>query len=94
MGASGEALTYRELDARSNQIAHLLRSSGFEQGDHLAVLLPNRLEWYPITWAALRAGLYVTPVNWHLAAAEASYIVADCGARALFADAAFSDLVA
>ena len=29
---------------------------------------------------ACAAGLYVTPINWHLAAAEAGYIVEDCGA--------------
>ena len=31
----------------------------------------------------MRAGLYVTPINWHLSAAEAAYIVEDCGASVL-----------
>ena len=42
----------------------------------------------------MRTGLYVTPVNFHLTAAEAGYIVADCGARALVADAGLADTVA
>ena len=54
-------------------------------GDHLAVLLENQLDFYDVVWAAMRTGLYVTPINWHLTAAEAGYIVRDCDATALFA---------
>ena len=34
-------------------------------------------------WAALRSGLYWTPINWHLTAEEAAYIAGDCEARAI-----------
>ncbi|HKE73506.1 MAG TPA: acyl-CoA synthetase [Acidimicrobiales bacterium] len=94
MGASGETLTYRQLEDASNRVAQLLRARGLRTGDRVAVLLVNRPTWYPVVWGALRAGLYVTPVNYHLAAAEAGYIVADCGARALVADAGLADTVA
>jgi len=90
MGGSGQVVTYRELEDRSNRVAQLLRARGLQTGDHVAVLLPNRAEWYDVVWGAMRAGLYVTPVNWHLTAAEAGYIVADCGARALFTEASFA----
>ena len=93
MGASGRVTTYRELDDASNRMAQLLRSRGLAPGDHIAVLLRNRHEWFDVVWGALRTGLYVTPVNWHLTAAEAGYIVADCGARALVADETLADTV-
>src|SRR5215210_6304896 len=93
MGGSGRRRTYRELEDASNRIAQSLRSAGLGTGDHVAVLLTNRVEWYDVVWGALRAGLYVTPVNFHLAAAEAGYIVRDCGAHALFADAELADTV-
>jgi long-chain acyl-CoA synthetase len=86
MGGSGEILSYRQLDDASNRVAGLLRAAGLVRGDHLAVLLTNRREWYEVVWGAMRSGLYVTPVNWHLTAAEAGYIVADCGAKALVVD--------
>ncbi len=86
MGGTGEARTYRQLEDASNRVAQLLRARGLRPGDNLAVLLQNRPEWYEVVWGAMRAGLYVTPVNWHLTAAEAGYIVADSGARALVAD--------
>ena len=56
-------------------------------GDHLAVLLQNQAEFFTVVWAAHRIGVYVTPINWHLTADEAGYIVADCDAKALVASA-------
>jgi long-chain acyl-CoA synthetase len=94
MGASGETRTYRQLEEASNRVAQLLRARGLRTGDRVAVLLVNRPAWYEVVWGALRAGLYVTPVNFHLTAAEAGYIVADCGARALVADAGLAGTVA
>ena len=94
MGGSGDVLTYAQLEDASNRMAQLLRAGGLQRGDHVAVLLTNRLEWYPVVWGAMRAGLYVTPVNWHLTAAEAGYIVTDCGAKALVVDAELADTVA
>jgi fatty-acyl-CoA synthase len=40
-----------------------------------------------VYWAALRSGLYITVVNWHLTASEAAYVVDDCGAKALVVSA-------
>jgi long-chain acyl-CoA synthetase len=94
MGGCGERRTYGELEEASNRVAQLLRSAGLRTGDHVAVLLTNRVEWYDVVWGALRAGLYVTPVNFHLTAAEAGYIARDCRAHALFADAELADTVA
>src|SRR5439155_22557170 len=83
--SSGAVCTYRQLDARSNRIAQLLRTHGLGVGDHIAILLENRIEFLEVLWGGLRAGVYVTPINSHLNAAEAGYIVHDCGASLLFA---------
>ena len=85
MGGSGATRTYGELAEASQRLALVLRERGLQTGDHLAVLLENQLEFYDVVWAAMRTGLYVTPINWHLTAAEAGYIVRDCDAIALFA---------
>lgn len=87
-------LSYGELERRSNQVAQALRSSGLGVGSHLAVLMENRTEYFEVVWAALRAGLLVTPINWHLSAAEAGYIVSDCGAAALVVSAPRADVAA
>ncbi len=81
----GATMTYRELDERSNQLAHLLRNAGLAVGDHLTVVLENSLELFVVTWAAQRAGLYYTACSTRLTADELAYMVDDCGARVLVA---------
>src|SRR6476469_7344622 len=93
MAGSGRTLTYAELDARSLRLARHLRDRGLDKGDVVALLSDNTPEAYEVYWAALRSGLYVTAVNHNLSADEASYIVRDCGARALVVSGAKADLV-
>ncbi|WP_420749375.1 acyl-CoA synthetase [Rhodococcus sp. O3] len=83
MAGSGATLSYRELEDASNRIAHLFRQKGLQAGDHIAILMENCLEMFPVVWAAQRAGLLYTPVNWHLADDEAAYVIENCGARVL-----------
>jgi long-chain acyl-CoA synthetase len=94
MAGSGQSLSYAELERRSNQVAHLFRSRGLRPGDHVAILSENRLEMFPVVWAAQRSGLLYTPVNWHLSGDEAAYIVADCGAQLLVSSSGLEDLAA
>jgi acyl-CoA synthetase (AMP-forming)/AMP-acid ligase II len=94
MGGSGARLSYAELERQSNQIAQLFRARGLRPGDHIAVLMENRPEFFPVAWAAQRSGLFYTPVNWHLSAAEAAYIVSDCGARLLVSSSGLEELAA
>ncbi|MBW0101177.1 acyl-CoA synthetase [Pseudonocardia sp. KRD291] len=89
---SGRTLTYAELDDRSRRLAHVLHEAGLRRGDHIAFLSDNAPEVFEVYWAALRSGLYVTGVNHHLSADEATYILGDCGARALVASAAVAEL--
>jgi long-chain acyl-CoA synthetase len=91
MGASGEVVTYRELDDRSNQLAQLMWAAGLRPGDHVAVLLENHPRYPEVVWAAYRSGLYLTTVNRYLVPEEAAYIVDDCGARVLVTSSALRD---
>lgn len=92
VASNGRTLTYGELEARSNQVAHLLRSFGLSSGDHIAVLAENTVDLFPVVWGAQRSGILYTLVNWHLTPGEASYIVENCGAQVLIASAALADL--
>jgi long-chain acyl-CoA synthetase len=74
-------VSYAELDARSNQVAHALQDLGLHVGDTVAVMLENCVEFFDVWWAAMRSGLYFTPINWHLTAPEVEYLVADSEAR-------------
>ena len=90
MAGSGEVLTYRELNERSMRLAQLLADNGLTEGDRVAIFAENHIRYFEVYWAAIRSGLYVTGVNWHLTAAEAGYIVANSEAKALFTTAAMA----
>ncbi|WP_116200528.1 acyl-CoA synthetase [Amycolatopsis circi] len=92
MVESGRTLTYLELEARSAQLARVLRDAGLRRGDTVAVLSDNQPEVFEAYWAALRSGLYLTAVNHHLAAEEAAYIIDDCDAKAVVASAGKREL--
>lgn len=94
MAGSGEALTYRELDARSNQGAQLFRALGLQHGDHIASLMENCLPFMEVCWAAQRCGLFFTAISRYLAVEEIAHVVADCGARVLVVSAAVAQALA
>lgn len=89
---SGEAVTYAELDRRSNQCAHLLRGAGLGRGDVIAVLLENHPRYFEIAWGAERSGLYYVCLSSRLSAEEAAFILADSGARLLMTSQAMLGL--
>src|SRR5512142_697821 len=80
MAATGETVTYRQLDDQSNRIAQLFRSLGLRARDHVAIHLENNPRFFEICWGAQRAGLVYTAISSRLTAPEVEYIVNDCGA--------------
>ncbi|MFF1450299.1 AMP-binding protein [Streptomyces sp. NPDC058274] len=92
MTGSGRTVTFAELDAAANRLAHVLYDAGLRPGDHLAFMLENRWEFLAVAWAAQRSGLYYTAVSPKLQADEGAYIVDDCGAQAFIASAATADI--
>src|ERR1700744_3538394 len=87
MADGSETLTYAQLEDRSARLARLLYERGLRRGDNVALLSENSARYYDVYWAALRSGLYLTAVNHHLQQAEISYILNDCGAKALVVSA-------
>src|SRR5438132_2025915 len=61
MAATGEAVTYRELDARSNRLAHLFRKHGLKRLDHYSIFMENNSRYLEACGAgrALRPLLYL-----------------------------------
>src|SRR5262249_20646575 len=89
-----ETWTYAALEALSNRLAAVLRDLGLTRGDHVASLIGNRAEAVPMGWAAWRAGVYLTPMATGLTATELRYLVDDCDAKVVVADAALSHVAA
>ncbi len=84
--ADGQRLTAGQLCIRSHQVAQGLRARGLQRGDTLALLVPNSAALIELALGAMEAGLYLTPINWHLVGPEVAYILDDSGARLFVSD--------
>jgi long-chain acyl-CoA synthetase len=84
-------LSFAQFNARCNQFARALRRRGLGPGDAIALLVGNRPEFAVAMFGAMRCGVSMTPINWHLTAAEAAYILDDCEARLLVTETGFAD---
>ena len=91
MGGSGETVTYKQLDDRSNQLAQLLHERGLRPGDAIAFTMENNERFLEIAWAAQRSGLYYTAASSRLTSGELEYIVNDCEAKAFITSAYLKD---
>ncbi len=91
MAGSGEVVTFSELDRRSNSIAHLFRSRGFQIDDTVAMCMDNCAGFFDVIWGAQRAGLRLVSISTRLTAPEMDYILEDSGAKMLIASASLGD---
>ncbi len=89
----GRRLTYRALNGRVNQLAHSLQSMGLKQGDRIAILAYNSLEYVETIFAAAKLGLILVPLNWRLAPSELAFILSDSTTNTLLFDSEFSKTV-
>ena len=91
---SGEAVSYAELNNRSNQLAQLMWADGLRPGDHAAIFMENHLRYFEVVWAALRSGLYLTTINRYLTDEEAGYILDNCEAKVLITSSKLAEVAA
>jgi acyl-CoA synthetase (AMP-forming)/AMP-acid ligase II len=63
-------ISYRELELRSNRLAHALLALGLRRGDRVAVVSPNRPEIVELECALYKAGLVKVALNARLAPQE------------------------
>ncbi len=75
MADSGEAMSYAELERRSNRLAHVLRAQGLKRLDHYSVFMENNSRFVEACVAGERTGLYYTCINSYLTAGELAYIL-------------------
>jgi amino acid adenylation domain-containing protein len=81
-----QRVTYGELEARSNAIAHHLVESGVERGDRVIIFADNTVETVAGFWAVLKANAVVCIVNPLTKPDKLRYLLNDCQPSALITD--------
>ena len=94
MAATGERVTYAELEARTNRLAHLLRAHGLKRLDHFAMFMENNNRYLEVCGAGERSGLYYTCVNSYLKADELAYILNNSESKVLITSASRREVAA
>lgn len=89
-----ERLTYSEFNKRVNKIANMLTNLGVENGDSVAMLLPNSIEMLELFWATAKIGAVIVPLNTMVKGKDNAFIINDCQPKALFvADKYWEEIV-
>jgi acyl-CoA synthetase (AMP-forming)/AMP-acid ligase II len=81
--ASGERYDFRQLNSRSNQVAHALLALGLAAGDRVACLMSNQPRYAETYFGCAKAGYVFVALNWRLTVPELSYQLLDSGAAAV-----------
>jgi long-chain acyl-CoA synthetase len=92
MATSGTAVTFAEFEAGANRFAHLLRESGLQRGDHMAIFMDNDPRMLITEGGAERTGLFYTCVNSYLSVDEVAYIVNDSQSRTVVTSVAKAEV--
>lgn len=78
---TGEITTYKQLHEGAVRLSNVLRSAGFEPGDHIAICMENHPRYLEVIWGCHYAGLVYTACSSRLTKAELVYIINDCAAK-------------
>jgi acyl-CoA synthetase (AMP-forming)/AMP-acid ligase II len=81
------ALTWRQLDDRANQAAHLLEGLGLSGGDRVAILLRNGREMIEVILGAQKLGIVACPLNTWAKTKELTAILQQADPKVLIYDA-------
>jgi fatty-acyl-CoA synthase len=90
----GRAVTYAQLDQRTDRLANALLGLGLVAGDRVGAWLGDCVEYVELYLAAAKAGLIMVPVNARVRTAEASHPLVDAQVRVLFFDGTIAGDVA
>jgi long-chain acyl-CoA synthetase len=79
----GQRMRFSEIDQLSQQLGAWLQAQGLKQGDRVAIMMPNLLQYGVAIAAILRAGFVVVNVNPLYTPRELEHQLKDSGARAI-----------
>jgi amino acid adenylation domain-containing protein len=88
-----ERVTYGELNARANRVAHALKARGIGPGIPVAVFLPRGIEYLAAVLGVVKAGGVFVPVDVSYPAERVRHMLEDSGCPVVLSDAPRSVLL-
>ena len=79
----GRRLSWAETQAEVLRVARALRAAGVERGDHVAVWVPNHIEWILLWLGANAIGAVIVAINTRYKTEEVAYILRQSDAKLL-----------
>jgi acyl-CoA synthetase (AMP-forming)/AMP-acid ligase II len=93
-GGRPAAVSFAELNATVNRLAHAFRSLGMQRGERLVWCGPNSLEVMVTIHAARKAGQIAVPLSYRFNADEMRYVIDNSDATLVVVDAEQAQLIA
>jgi crotonobetaine/carnitine-CoA ligase len=89
----GTEITFAQADEQTNRLAHVLSAHGIGKGVHVAVMLPNGID-FPLAWLAIaKIGAVMVPINTQYQEHDLGYLLRDSEAQLVLADPAHAALL-
>jgi acyl-CoA synthetase (AMP-forming)/AMP-acid ligase II len=92
MACEGVSRSYMEMQERVNRLATAMQAIGIQQGDRVAVMALNSMEYVEIYYASARLGVVFVPLNYRAKQEELIYMCNNSEASALFVGDRYMDL--
>ena len=82
-----QAVSYGALSAATDAVARSVSKRGLARGDTVAILAANSADYLSAYFGIMRAGLVAVPLSFKFPHDTIRYMLRDCGARLIYADA-------
>lgn len=89
-----DRFSFTEVNRRVNLLAQALADRGIRQGDRIALLASNSHRYVETLLACMKLGATYVPLNFRLSAPEVENLLGRSGARCLFVDSRYTDMIA
>jgi fatty-acyl-CoA synthase len=75
LACEDRSLSYGQLNARSNRLAHVMQGQGVEPGERVGLLARNCMEFVEVNMAAAKIGAITVALNWRLSPRELHHCI-------------------
>ena len=89
----GVTLLYGDIEKASNRVANGIRALGYGPNDHIALVLPNSVDFAVADFGIYKSGAALVPMNMMISAVDVAFNLKDAQARMVFVDVSLAEKV-